>query len=310
MVNVNKLNKRTSVPASLSDQTNLAGAVFRGFIFDGEKVLGITNPDLGDWYKDAQNNYYWGGGLKLVENEFVDNEPVNDGSLITPEVKKKIEQVVNVFETGSISGKYHIIAKHADYDDPVSKTRIVQVTYGRSQTTEFGYLKDLIIDYVNRNGMFASILKPYISRIGKQPSLATDPIFCTALIDAGKVDPMMKQCQDELFDKKYFKVAEQWFKKNGFSLPLSCLVIYDSQIHSGSILPFLRNRFPTVVPAKGGLEKEWVTNYVNVRHEWLRNHSSQILRNTIYRTNCFKQQIAANNWKLDQPVITNGISVT
>ena len=309
IVNVNKLNKRTSVPLSLSDQSNLAGAVFKGFTFDGEKVLGIMNPDLGDWYKDAQNNYYWGGGLKLIADEIPPNPPAAEVSLINPFIKKKIEQIVNVFETSSILGKYHIIAKHPDYDDPVSKSRIVQVTYGRSQTTEFGYLKDLIANYVDQNGTFSSILKPYVSRIGKLPSLATDEVFCTALINAGKSDPIMKRCQDELFDVKYFQVAAKWFKKNGFTLPLSFLVIYDSHIHSGSILQFLRNRFSTVIPAKGGSEQEWIINYVNVRHDWLKNHGSQILRNTIYRTNCFKHQIAASNWKLDQPVSTNGILV-
>ncbi|WP_316797381.1 chitosanase [Pedobacter agri] len=308
IVNVNKLNKRTSVPISLTDKSNLAGAVFKGFTFDGEKVLGINNPDLGDWYKDAQNNYYWGGGLKLLEDSLPINFPDQD-SLITPLIKKKIEQIVNVFETSSILGKYHIIAKHQDYNDPISKTRIVQVTYGRSQTTEFGYLKDLIVDYVNQNGMFANVLKPYLSSIGKLPSLATNEIFCKALIDAGKTDPIMKRCQDELFDRKYFQVANQWFSKNGFTLPLSFLVIYDSQIHSGSILQFLRNRFSTLVPIKGGLEKEWITNYVDARQDWLQNHSNQILRNTVYRTNCFNQQIAANNWNLEQPVIANGIAV-
>ena len=73
------------------------------------------------------------------------------------------------------------------------------------------------------------------------------------------------------------------------------LVIYDSFIHSGSILPFLRQKFTENVPVNGGDEKKWIKQCVDTRHNWLENHSKLILRNTIYRTQCFKNQIKANN---------------
>jgi chitosanase len=87
------------------------------------------------------------------------------------------------------------------------------------------------------------------------------------------------------------------------------LVIYDSYVHSGGILSFLRRRFITAVPASGGNEKEWINNYVEVRQSWLANHSNPVLRKTVYRTHCFQEQMIRNNWDLSKPVVANGITI-
>lgn len=316
-VKAKKLNKRKFVPASLPDPGSITGTVNQGFSFLGEEVMNVPNPLIGKWFKDRDNNFYWGGGLDIFE------EPVNDNASeftqpdntalenipITPLIKTKIEQVINAFETGSAQGNYATLVKLKDYTDPVTKALMVQVTFGRSQTTEFGHLKALVQDYVNSNGTQANVLHPFLDKIGKKPSLAIDDIFCNALKTAGKTDPVMKTCQDRLFEAKYYQPAFNWFTQNGFTLPLSMLVIYDSTIHSGSVLSFLRKRFPTVVPASGGNEKDWITNYVNVRHNWLANHSNPILRNTVYRTECFKQQLAHNNWDLSQTINAHGVNI-
>ncbi|MCX6225265.1 MAG: chitosanase [Bacteroidia bacterium] len=217
--------------------------------------------------------------------------------------------MINAFETGLAEGNYALISKLDDYQDPETNTRITQVTYGRSQTTEFGHLKALVQDYVYSNGTYAGQLSPYLDRIGKMPSLASSDTFCTALKEAGKNDPIMKVCQDKLFETKYYHPAYHWFMENGFALPLSLLVIYDSKIHSGGILPFLRKRFATPVPVNGGDEKGWINQYVNVRHEWLSNHSNPLLRNTIYRTQCFKDQIENGNWAVQNEIIAHGVPI-
>jgi chitosanase len=229
--------------------------------------------------------------------------------MIPPAIKNKIESVVNVFETGSVVGKYGSLVKIKDYSDPESHSNIVQITYGRSQTTEFGNLGSLIKMYVDANGLYSQQLKPYLNRVGKKPSLSTDKSFCKMLIDAGKNDPVMKNCQDEFFDSFYYLPAYGWFNQMGFILPLSMLVIYDSFVHSGGILSFLRERFPEKPPVKGGEEKRWISEYVDVRHEWLKNHTKKVLRETIYRTQCFKNQINTGNWDLSQPVNANGIVI-
>jgi chitosanase len=317
IVKAKLLNKRKFIPAFLPDSTGLAGIVKENFIFEGEEVTVVPNPSLGKWYKDRDNHFYWGGGLNILEKHEDENAPelaVPDNSRmesisITPLIKRKIEQVINAFETGSAEGNYGALVKLKDFNDPDTNTRIVQVTFGRSQTTEFGHLKSLIQDYVVRNGVFADKLKPFLPRIGKKPSLAGDTVFCDALKNAGRNDPIMRSCQDELFDAKYYLPAHSWFISNQFNLPLSLLVIYDSKIHSGGILGFLRKKFSTVVPASGGNEKEWITNYVNARHNWLANHSDALLRKTIYRTECFKDQIQNGNWDLSQTINAHGVKI-
>lgn len=317
IVTVKRLNKRTSIPASLADKSNIAGVVNMGFVFIGEEEKSASSAIPGVWYRDRDNFYYWSGGLSIISDE---KDPLADVAApdnsvmevfqITPQVKRKVEQVINAFETGSAAGNYSVISKHKDYKDPHTGELMVQVTYGRSQTTEFGHLKTLINDYVNEQGKYADQFRPFLSQIGKKPSLATNSAFCLALKNAGKYDPKMKTCQDNLFESKYYLPAYHWFSANGFKLPLSLLVIYDSYIHSGSIMSFLRNRFAANVPAKGGNEREWIQQYVNVRHNWLGSHSNSILHGTVYRTNCFKSQIVNGNWDLTQPITANGLMIT
>lgn len=224
--------------------------------------------------------------------------------MIAEITKKKIQQIINVFETGTIDGKYGSISKYND--GPKS---IKQITYGRSQTTEFGNLKRLIELYIERNGQYASAFKPYVSKIGKQPSLVTNNIFLQILKDSGNNDVVMKKCQDDFFDSYYYHPALVWFEGFGFTEPLSLLVIYDSFIHSGSIKDSLRQLFSERPPKFGGDEKKWIAQYVDVRHNWLENHKRKILNGTIYRTQCFKNQIKNNNWDLSNSVIANRVPI-
>ncbi|MEO6228536.1 MAG: chitosanase [Ferruginibacter sp.] len=317
IVKAKKLNIRNVIPSSLPDAQSIIGVVNENSVFEAEEVIVVPNPALGKWYKDKNNHFYWGGGVEIVEDEVDENSeelsaPDNaelENILITSLVKRKIERVINAFETGAAEGNYATLVKLRDFNDPETKTRIAQVTYGRSQTTEFGHLKALVQDYINSNGSLAEQLSPFVNKIGKKPSLATEETFCNALKNAGKNDPIMKTCQDHLFETKYYQPAHNWFSSNGFTLPLSLLVIYDSFIHSGSILTFLRKKFNTIVPANGGNEKEWISNYVEARHNWLANHPSQLLRNTVYRTNCFKEQLHHDNWDLAQTINAHGVTI-
>jgi len=219
--------------------------------------------------------------------------------------KRLCEQIINVFESGSPLGNYSAISI---YKDGPHNQR--QVTYGRSQTTEFGNLAELLEMYVNAGGIYSEALRPYLDRIEVTP-LADDALFLQLLRDAGRKDPLMRQTQDAFFDKRYFIPAMNWADNNGFSLPLSALVIYDSFIHSGSILNFLRKRFPESPPASGGDERTWIIQYVDTRQSWLSNHENRILRKTVYRTGCFKKEINRDNWDLSRlPINANGIEVS
>lgn len=219
--------------------------------------------------------------------------------------KSLLEKVINVFETGSTVGNYAAISIYADGPHDIK-----QITYGRSQTTEYGNLRELVQKYVAANGIYSKKLKPFADKIGTTP-LTDDATFKDLLKKAGKEDSVMKTVQDEFFDNRYYKPAIKWAKDNGFILPLSGLVIYDSFIHSGSILWTIRGMFPETVPNDGGNEIEWTTAYVNARHIWLGNSSREAVRKTIYRTQCFKDEIKRGNWTLGTtPIVANGIRVS
>jgi chitosanase len=218
------------------------------------------------------------------------------------EKKNKIEQIVNVFETGSIEGNYADVSIFND-----GPNRIKQITYGRSQTTEWGKLGNLIEAYTKTNGSYVNFFKPYLSKIGKV-SLVNDKKFISNLKLVGK-EKLMQETQDAFFDLHYWKYAAEFMKENGFITPLAGLVIYDSFIHSGGILAFLRNRFSERPPVRGGDEKKWIEQYLHVRHEWLENHSNKILNKTIYRTRDMIKAASEDNWNLNSPFSANGIIV-
>jgi chitosanase len=224
---------------------------------------------------------------------------------LTAQQKRICEQVINVFETGSVDGNYAAISI---FNDGPNGMR--QITYGRSQTTEYGHLETLIRMYVNADGLLSNGLRPYIAKIGEVP-LVDDSEFKQLLRDAGRNDPIMRQVQDDFFDKKYFQPAVAWAVANAFTLPLSALVIYDSFIHSGGIFWFLRKRFPESPPANGGNEKKWIQQYVIARQNWLATHSNPDLHATVYRTRCFICEIDRDNWFLDNlPIETQGVRIS
>lgn len=213
-------------------------------------------------------------------------------------IVQKIRQIIRCFETGNVTGADY--ANISIFND--GPNNITQITYGASQTTEFGLLRQLIKMYVDEKGArYANEFRNYISRIGNKPSLHEEKAFIQLLKNAA-TDSIMQTVQDRFFNIYYFNPARSWFDKQGFTLPLSLLVIYDSYVHSGSILDFLRNSFPEKVPVNGGNEKKWIESYVNSRDHWLETHTSRpILRNTDYRTDSFIYAIREDNWLLDKP---------
>jgi chitosanase len=223
---------------------------------------------------------------------------------LSPVTRRLIERIINTAETGRPEGRYGLIAIFAD-----GPHNIRQITYGRAQTTEYGNLRALVQMYSAANGMYSAALRPYAERVGSV-ALTDDATFKQLLRDAGNKDVVMARIQDEFFAKHYFKPAMRWADENGFTLPLSALVIYDSFIHSGSILWPIRMMFDESPPASGGDEKVWITHYVNARDRWLKNHPRKILHATTYRTRAYKQQITKDNWDLAlTPVDMNGTKV-
>lgn len=236
-------------------------------------------------------------------------EPVEPTDLITPNVHRICNEVINVFETGSKAGNYADVTIYKDGGQGAYR----QITYGKAGSTQDGTLDVLLANYITaaqKEGMSsaAKVIQSYLP-IKNNRSLVDNKEFIQALKDAGK-EPVMKEVQDQFFDDAYWAPALRWFKSNGFTLPLSMLVIFDSFIHSGGILDFLRKRFKAVPPAAGGDEKEWITQYVSTRKSWLANHSNTILRKTTYRMDTMQRAISAGNWNLTSPLNANGVIVS
>lgn len=224
---------------------------------------------------------------------------------LTAAQKSLIERIVNVFETGTPDGDYAAITIFND-----GPHNMPQITYGRSQTTEFGNLGQLVRMYADANGRFSDLLRPFASRVG-QEILTDNAEFKGLLRSAGREDPVMRRIQDQFFDQAYFQPAMQWADNHQFTLPLSALVIYDSFIHSGRILSVIRNTFPEVTPDQGGSEKLWITAYINARQNFLAGSHRAVVRRTVYRTKCLMDEANRENWDLSLvPVIANGVKVS
>jgi chitosanase len=234
------------------------------------------------------------------------NWELDPSDTITPEVHRKCIQTLNVFETGSPEGDYSNVSIYKDGGGGA----YYQITYGASQTTQDGNLDKLLYRYVDAaadDSAVAAMIQRYLPTKDNR-SLYTNDSFIAALKRAGN-EPLMQKLQDEFFDEVYFIPAYKRFKENGFTLPLSMLVIYDSFIHSGGILSFLRKRFSAVPPAKGGDEKEWIQSYVDTRRRWLANHSNKVLRNTVYRMDTMLDCIKDDNWMLEKPYKAHGKTI-
>jgi chitosanase len=218
-------------------------------------------------------------------------------------IKNKIQKIVNVFESGTPDGDYGCISLYED-----GPNGIKQITYGKSQTTEWGNLPDLLRTYIKNSGKLSLNFMEYVAGDLGRVSLVNNKTFISLLKEASS-DPIMRTSQDEFFDKHYWEPAKAWFDKNGFKTNLAMLVVYDSFIHSGSVLKFLREKFSEKVPVNGGNEQNWITEYCKARHTWLSNHSNPILRKTIYRVDNFLTAIKEENWDISKTFIANGTKI-
>jgi len=221
---------------------------------------------------------------------------------LNQEQKSTIIKIVNVFETGNPEGDYSSVTVLAD--GPSGQR---QITYGRSQTTEHSDLDELLKTYFACYGIYSKELSQYVPMIGS--GLLADSERFKAILNQAGGDAIMHKCQDELFERKYWDKAEGWADENLFFLPLSMLVIYDSYIHSGHVPNFLRDKFSEPVPANGGDEKDWVNDYTSVRQAWLKTAANPVLHSTVYRTQCFKNLIKADNWSLELPIMAHGVLI-
>jgi chitosanase len=219
--------------------------------------------------------------------------------IITALQKAAALAIVNIFETGSVRGDY------ADVTLIPGDTG--QLTYGRTQTTlASGNLYLLVKDYTDRSdGAYCEALKPYLGRLEDcDPSLNHDAAFRGLLADAGE-DPVMRDAQDDFFDRVYWQPALHSADAIGAKLPLSAAIVYDSTVHGSwaQVRDLTRERYGEL--ARIG-EKTWMSRYVDVRRNWLAASANAILHKTLYRMDAFADIIRSGNWSLRLPFSVRG----
>lgn len=221
-----------------------------------------------------------------------------------PKYIEFIRRIISVAETDSPQWNPASVYVYSDGND-----RRKQCTLSVGFTADGGNLRKVLERYIDAGGLYGDELVPYIAAL-KAGNPGTDPDFIKLLKQIGEKDPLMMEVQEEMFDKLYLRPAFDWASKYGFGLPLSYLVVADSFLHSGSMLDFLMARFPEKKPSDGGDEEAWIAAYTKTRREWLANHSSRLLQNTVYRPDCYLAEMKRENWNLAKtPVTMHGTEV-
>jgi chitosanase len=214
-----------------------------------------------------------------------------------------IRAILSVTETGKEQWDPSEVFVYKD-DNRFSPPRR-QITLSIGFTEGGGNLRKVLERYIERRGNLSSEFASFqINSIGDKArgSLAGNEKFKSLLKDAGK-ETLMVEVQKECFDEMYLTPAFAWAETYGFKQNLSHLVIADSFLHSGSMLGFLMAKFSERKPKDGGNEKKWITDYLNARHSWLKNHSNTILNKTTYRADAYLRSIAKEDWALTGPVM-------
>jgi chitosanase len=209
--------------------------------------------------------------------------------------------IVNIFETGRVSGDYGAVT--------VLKGDQGHLTYGRSQTTlGSGNLFLLINSYCNRaDAQFGSPLKPYLTDLAnKKTDLDNDVTLRHLLHDAG-ADPAMRSEQDRFFDEHYFDPACRAAAARGITTPLGQAVVYDSFVHGGWAKIYSRVGKPI---GEGGIdERQWVAAYVDARRSWLLTLPPP-LPGCVYRMDSFQKLIQQDAWDLPLALSVHGVSIS
>jgi chitosanase len=218
-----------------------------------------------------------------------------------------IRRILSVAETDRAEWNPGAVYVYAD-DNRFSPPR-KQITLSIGFTEGGGNLKKVLQRYVENGGKLGAQFAPYLPSLGSGPTLARDMKFINLLKEAGK-DPAMVKAQQECFEEFYLGPAFVWASSHGFTLPLSYMVIADSYLHSGSMLGFLMKSFPEKKPKDGGNEQAWIRAYTKARKQWLATHSNKLLNKTVYRANCYIEQMERGNWEMQQhSIVMNGNSV-
>src|SRR5690606_22995827 len=155
---------------------------------------------------------------------------------------------------------------------------------------------------------YARALKPYLPQLADVDlRLDTDWTFRNLLKEAGG-DPIMRDTQDDFFDRVYWTPAVSSATRTGLKEALSIAVVYDSAVH-GSWTAMRDRTLAKAGTVSSAGERKWIAAYIDARRDWLNGHTNALLRKTVYRMDAFKALLATGNWKLDLPMTVRGVRI-
>ena len=219
---------------------------------------------------------------------------------MNPLQKQTCIAIVNIFESGSLTGNYGAVGG--------LKNDKGHLSYGRSQVSLMsGNLFLLIKAYCEApDAQFAQELSPFLGRLGnKDITLDQDLTIRNVLRQTGN-DPAMKRIQDDYFDRNFFQPALAAAQHANLQQPLSQTIAYDTHIQGGwQACSIAVNA--AVGPIGANIPEEtWITRYLEVRTEYLKRHAPQ----TTYRPEAFGKLVSAGTWALDLPIALRGLTIT
>ena len=223
--------------------------------------------------------------------------------MLTTTQKKTAQAIVNIFETGSVLGDYGNVT--------VIRGDTGHLTFGRSQTTlGSGNLLKLLQSYCDNPGArFAAKLSPYLARFAAGDLTLDTDLHLHNILRATADDLVMRETQDQFFEKVYWQVAANSAAQFGITTPLGLAVVYDSIIQgSWKTIRDRTNIQSGSITALG--EQRWISAYVATRHQWLATHPRSDLRPTAYRMDAMQRLVDQDYWGLPLPLVVRGAEIS
>lgn len=226
-------------------------------------------------------------------------------------MKDVIDAIVSIHETGKLPSP-------SAYKTVTVLKDGAGISYGKHQSTDKSESLDaVVLAYADMGGLLGPKLLPYLKRLEEDQTTSVNPSNppawvkeLMALLSEAGSDPTMQRAQDEVFDRMYWRPAQERGASMKLALPLSYLALYDTAIHSGpGRIDSLRKAFPEVPPSRGGDEHKWTTAFIRARRSWLASHSNPLVQKTVYRCDGMLGLIKEGRWDLVKPFTYRGQSI-
>lgn len=261
-------------------------------------LSGCSNPGGGD---DPG-----GGGAGPCEGAAADG---SGGAGLTPEQKRRADQIISVFENDTIELQYAYVEALGDGRG---------YTAGRAGfTTATGDVLVVVERYAEDAPDAALVaFLPRLEELAEQQSDSLEGLegFPAAWAQAAE-DERFRAVQDEVVDELYFRPALARSCAVGLETPLGVAVLYDTNIQHGEGddpdgLPALVDRTVERAggsPASGVDEADWLSTFLDVRRETLENAFDPETRaawaESVYRVDILETIVDSGNFDLDGPIV-------